>query len=321
MAETEPKLGPNPIVKHLVLSGGSVNGLFMYGALKHCNESGLWQHETLESIWATSVGAILATMVALQFDWTTLDAYIVNRPWEDVFQITGEMLFNSYSKKGMFDVSIIREIFKPLLLAKGLDLDITFAQLYAVYPVELHFFSFDLNAFSTVEISRRTYPNLSVITGIAMSCALPGAFAPVFLPDDDDNKHKCFIDGGVRCNYPLLPCLKAHPNKDQVLGITVEKNNVLTEKNNVLTEKRGAVNAESNILDFFTEFASKISGFLDGLEANPSILHEVRCSSRVNVFEWATFMEVIKSADMRKQWIQQGSDDAEKQIKNVDYTV
>ena len=296
-----------PLIKHLVISGGSVNGFYMYGALKHCNQCGLWKYENLKSIWGTSVGAILATIVCLQFDWTTLDTYIINRPWEDVFEISGEMLFNSYSKKGMFDITIIREIFKPLLLAKSLSLDITFAELYSVYPIELHFFSFDLNGFTTVEISHKTFPNLSVLTGIAMSSALPGAFAPVFLPECAD---MCFIDGGICCNYPLNKCLKEYEDKEQVLGITLDNNDT-----NVNAAVNPIINNNSNILDFFTEFASKISGFLDKLEKKQSIPYEIRCSSSINVFEWSTLTEVIKNASMRKQWIQQGVVDAEKQIK------
>ena len=89
-------------IRHLVISGGSVNGLLMYGALKHMNmqDPPLWRHSDLTSIYATSVGTMIATMICLGFDWETLDTYIINRPWEDVFNVEeGEQNAHTYLEK------------------------------------------------------------------------------------------------------------------------------------------------------------------------------------------------------------------------------
>jgi predicted acylesterase/phospholipase RssA len=304
-------------IKHLVISGGSVNGLFMYGSLQHCHEQQVWKHADLTSIYATSVGAMIATILCLDFDWETLDNYLIHRPWEEVFSVTGELLFGAYAQKGLFNADLIAEIFKPLFAAKELSLNTTFAELYARFPIDLHFFSFDLNAFEPVDISRASFPDLPVMTGIAMSSALPGLFAPVFLPEEKYNKQKCcFIDGGIRLNYPVSECLKRYPDQtDNILGITVKsetKSDGATESGN----EDSHITKDSNILEYFIEFASKINQFIDSLAEEIVLPHEIRCASYADIFDFDTYRQIIQSADMRKQWIGQGKQDAEKQLLN-----
>ena len=56
-----------------------------------------------------------------------------------------------------------------------------------------------------------------------MTCALPVLISPVFI----DNK--CFMDGGVGCNYPLSFCIEAGNNPDEILGFknTASKESIL----------------------------------------------------------------------------------------------
>jgi len=303
-------------IKHLVISGGSINGLFMYGALKESNQQQppVWTHDKLTSIYATSVGTMIATMICLGFDWETLDKYIIHRPWKNVFTITGELLFSSYSKKGLFDADLIIEIFRPLLLAKNLSLTITFAELYVQYPIELHFYSFDINAFEQIDISRETFPDLPVLTGISMSSALPGFFAPVFIPPDSphyaDNRNKCFIDGGIRLNYPIFKCLEKFPNDHEILGITIQTINDPFYKDNDTN-----ITANSNILEYFIGFANKIADYLVKIVPCPTILYEIKCSSCATMFDFNKCSDIIHSSEMRQQWIEHGMQDAKKQLK------
>jgi predicted acylesterase/phospholipase RssA len=300
-------------IKHLVISGGSVNGLFMYGALKHCHQQNMWKHSNLTSIYATSVGSILATILCLDFDWETVDNYLVHRPWQNVFSVTGELLFGAYAQKGLFNADLITEIFKPLFAAKELSLKTTFAEFYARFPIDLHFFSFDLNAFVPVDISHATFPDLPVLTGIAMSSALPGMFAPVFLPDVLGKDKCCFIDGGIRLNYPVSECLRQHPDDlENILGVTVQITKAQPDKNTNKNED-SHITKDSNILEYFIEFASKINQFINSLAEKVELPHEIRCASCVDVFDFDTYRQIIESSDLRKEWIEKGEKDAEKQ--------
>ena len=305
------------IIKHLVISGGSVNGLLMYGALKHMNvqDPPLWRHSDLTSIYATSVGTMIATMICLGFDWETLDTYIINRPWEDVFNVTGEILFGSYANKGLFDETLIQDVFRPLLLAKDLSLNITFAELYAQFPIELHFYTFDLNSFKSVEISHTTFPNLPLITGIAMSSSLPGLFSPVFIPPSSphylENRRKCFIDGGIRLNYPLAECISKYPNLNEILGIKTEMTQLNeNESKKEEEEEESLITKDSNLLEYFIEFTHKITNFLDKLVPCSSIPNEIECSSRINMFEFDKCRTIINSSAVRREWIEEGEQNA-----------
>ena len=52
-----------PIIKHLVISGGGAAGFSYYGVLKQTQLKGLWKLEDIQSIYATSAGAILAVII------------------------------------------------------------------------------------------------------------------------------------------------------------------------------------------------------------------------------------------------------------------
>ena len=46
-----------------------------------------WEFKQLESIYATSVGSLVAAMILLCNDWDVLDDYLTKRPWEKVITV------------------------------------------------------------------------------------------------------------------------------------------------------------------------------------------------------------------------------------------
>ena len=54
----------NNEIKHIVCSGGGVYVSFG-GILKEANLKGLWKRESIESLYGTSVGAILLLAITL----------------------------------------------------------------------------------------------------------------------------------------------------------------------------------------------------------------------------------------------------------------
>ena len=55
-------------IRHLVISGGGTLGFSYYGILKETNEMELWQYDNIKTIYGTSIGAILATVICLNYD-------------------------------------------------------------------------------------------------------------------------------------------------------------------------------------------------------------------------------------------------------------
>ena len=103
---------PNkPIIKHLVISGGGVYGLSALGALNHLSENGYWNINNIESIYGTSIGAIISTILALKYEWPILQNYIINRPWEKTFKFDMYSIINSFQKK---EYSVLQNLKKYL---------------------------------------------------------------------------------------------------------------------------------------------------------------------------------------------------------------
>ena len=112
-------------IKHLVISGGGPLGLRYLGALEKLESEGFWKFDNIESIYGTSIGAIIGTFICLKYDWETLNKYIIERPWQDAFKLNPKQIFDSYYNKGLFDKKLVEIIFKPLLQAKNIELNVT----------------------------------------------------------------------------------------------------------------------------------------------------------------------------------------------------
>jgi predicted acylesterase/phospholipase RssA len=105
MAKTFPK-----IIRHLVLSGGGFTGFCFYGALRETNIHGFWNIKNINTIHATSVGSLIGVCISMGHDWETLDNYIINRPWNQLFKIDLQAIINSISNRGLFNEQLFYKI-------------------------------------------------------------------------------------------------------------------------------------------------------------------------------------------------------------------
>ena len=65
-------------IKHLVISGGGPIGMSYLGALEYLHDEGFWKIENIQSIYATSIGTMLAVTFALKYDWETINSYFID---------------------------------------------------------------------------------------------------------------------------------------------------------------------------------------------------------------------------------------------------
>lgn len=208
-------------IKHLVLSGGGIPGLTVYSILRESHKSGFWNINTLQSIYGTSIGAMMGVFVSLKYDWPELDNYIINRPWENVFKIDIGNVLQSMDNRGVFTKKMIEEILYPLLKGKDLDTSITMLELYEYSKIDIHIFTTDLCEYSTIDISHKTHPDWKLIDALYCSMCLPIFFSP-YLHDGH-----CYIDGGLTNNYPIYDCLENYECPDSVLGIKINKSDAI----------------------------------------------------------------------------------------------
>ena len=100
------------VFKHLVISGGGTIGLKYWGILQKLNETNIWKIENINSMYATSAGSLVCVFLCLKYDWETINKYIIERPWQDIFQLSGKQIVEAYYNKGLYD----KKIFMPLLV-------------------------------------------------------------------------------------------------------------------------------------------------------------------------------------------------------------
>ena len=292
-------------IKHLVISGGGPLGLRYLGALEKLEKEDFWKLDNIESIYGTSIGAIIGAFFCLKYDWETLNKYIIERPWHDAFKVNAKQIFDSYYNKGLFDKKLAEIIFKPLLQAKDLNLNITLKEFYEFSKIDFHIFTFELNKFETIELSHTTHPELSLLQALTMSSALPGIFMPTII----DNC--CYVDGGLMCNYPLNQCLRDHTNKDEILGIKSSYDKETDSFKNV------DVTQDTSLLEYVICLTVNSMNFIRDTVKIENIENTVRCYVKDNPLTLDFIQESISNQDLRRQWMKQGEEDAIQFITQV----
>ena len=284
--------------KHLVLSGGGPTMIQTMGCLQHLEENKYLDMKDIETIYGTSAGAVVAVLACLKYDWTTIHDYIIGRPWQDLFSIKVQGIFDAYTKKGVFDQTTIEKAFKPLFDAKDISLKITMAEFYEYSGIELHCFTFEINDFKVVDVSHASHPDLQLMTALHMTCSIPILVTPVCLDG------KCYIDGGIICNYPLKYCLDSGKSEDEVLGFKNQYDDVTNH-----------IHSESTLLDFVLCFLFKVIQNMSLDRIQPKIKHEVVCCT--NFLSIETMRTALSSVETRKELYKSGIGTAETYLNKV----
>ena len=208
-------------IKHLVLSGGAYKGFYTIGALKYLNDNNFYNLENIETMYGTSVGALVAAVLCLKLNWDDLYEYCINKPWEKAFKFSVESLLDIINKKGFIKQEFIDGIFENLLKGAGLPKDVTLKQLYEYSNIGLYIFAVNLTEFTLERFSYKTHPDMSLLDAIYMTCSLPFIFQPKYI------ENNCYIDGGVINPYPMNICIKdlqeINPDidKKEILGFKI----------------------------------------------------------------------------------------------------
>lgn len=238
-------------VKHLVFGGGGPSCFLIYGAIRELNKLEYWKMKNIKSIYGCSSGAWLGLLISLDFDWDTLDSYLIKRPWEKLINIGPTEIINSFNSKGLVSADFIKDSVKPVLQARDLDIECTFLEHFQTTNIELHFYTCDINTkiLSKVDLSYKTHPDLKIVDGLAMTMAVPILVMP-FITNDS-----CYIDGGILNNFPIEDCIE----QQNILEETIDE--VLAFKTNWLRNSEILITNESNMLQYLSQFLRKLSQF------------------------------------------------------------
>lgn len=285
-------------IKHLVISGGGPIMIQILSAIQELVKNNYLNMKNIESIYGTSAGAIIAVMLSLKFDWETINDYIIKRPWQDVFPIKVQNILDAYTKKGIFDIKTVEKCFKPLFDAKDIPIDISLKDFYDLTKIDLNIIAFEVNEYKVHELSYKNYPNLPVLKAIQMSCALPILVTPVFMDG------KCFMDGGIACNYPLNFCIDSGKEPDEILGF----------KNKYSDGKSNMINEDSTILDYLLNFLFKSVFNVHNNYVQPIIKNEVVCDA--SYLSLDILKNTLGNIEVRRELFEKGKQSANNFLKN-----
>lgn len=291
------------VIKHLVISGGGPIGFRYLGILKQLNIMNYWKRENITSIYATSIGTFIGTLICLNFEWDVIMKYVIDRPWQDVFKLSGKQIFDMYNAKGLYDKRITSKFFKSLLESKNLNININLKEFFEYSKIDFHFYTFELNDFEIVDISYKTHPDLALLDVITMSCALPGLVVPTCI------NNKCYIDGGIMVNYPINYCIKNNNKLDEILGL-----NYINDEHK-LNSYATIINNDSSILDFFIGFSINTINYISKHSSHIVIPNEIICNINEPLFGLELMEQLVNNKDMRKTWIDNGIQDAKNYFK------
>ena len=159
-------------------------------------------------------------------------------------------------------------------------------------------FAFEINEYKVEDISYKTYPNLSLLTAIQMTCAIPVLLTPVCI------ENKCFMDGGIACNYPLNYCIESGKCPDEILGFK-----------NKYSDDKSIVNSESTLLDYILNFLFKAIFSVNTHYSQPIIKNEVICDASYLTLD--TLRSALNNIEVRKDLFLKGQIAAIKFLENL----
>lgn len=287
------------LIKHLVIAGGGQTMLQALGVIQTLENNDILQRSNIKTIFGTSAGGLVAVLYAFNFDWLTINDFMIKRPWHDVFPVNVQNIFDAYTNKGIYTEKVFEKFLKPLLDAKDLSLTITLQEFFDYSNIEIHFFTFEINDFKVEDISYLSHPDLKLLYALQMTCAIPVLVSPICI----DNK--CYIDGGMVANYPLNFCIEKNPTLEEILGI----------KNKYQFENKNIVNSNSTLLDFVMNFLFKIIYSFSTSDKQTKIPYEIYCDA--SIMSIHTLKSAIYSIEIRNELLDSGINTANEFIKSL----
>lgn len=288
-------------IRHLVLSGGGPSLISSFGIMKTLHKKKYLDINDIESIYATSGGAIIASLFALKIDMDVAEDYIIKRPWQKAFHNYTNDILSIITNKGINGIELLKIIFEPLLLSKDINTSPTLKEFYDITNVDLHFMSVDINSsdkLKLVDINYKTHDDMLLFHAIAASSAVPCFIQPVF------HKDSCYIDGGIICNYPINICLESGINEDNLLAIKSVSNEI----------KHKTINNDSSFIDFFKILLNKSYRTIETTSIQKNVKNQIICDNKdLTIDIW---LDTYKNIELRKKLLQKGIEDAELFMKN-----
>lgn len=282
------------MIEHLVIAGGGTLTLRTLGSLNYFLDNDIININNIKTIFGTSAGAILAVCLSLKMDINLITNYFVSRPWEDIYEITPQSLYNLYSNKGIFDKKMFAKLIEPLLEYNEISLEITLEEFYNLTNIDIHMFSLELNELEVVDISHSSFPQLALIDALYMTSCIPIVFEPFLYKD------VFYVDAGIIVNYPLVYCVEhltrlGEYDETKIFGFNTHQES--NEKTNTETIQEG------NMISYTFYMFKKLLKKHKQLKI-PDIQNTITYYTYENTF--TSLIESFSSQEKREEYVNEG---------------
>ena len=258
----------------------------------------------IKSIHGTSVGSILAVILAIKEEWWIIEKYFIERPWLEIFDFKLSNVIKSIKTCGIFDNQCIIKCLRPIFSAHDLDIEkITMKELYDYSGIDIYIYSVNSYLFEVESFSWKTHPDWRVLDVMYISSSIPFIFQPFRHPVTNH----IYIDGGICMNYPIIPCIKSVIEKgdklNSILGIQLNLNGGCSQ---ILNE---SIEQNMNLLEYMYFIFSKIIWKLTDTDyCYDTCLDKTR---PYEIFMEMTkhgtdVMSILKYKEMRKDFVDYG---------------
>lgn len=216
------------MIKNLILSSGGLHSvLYQLGALKKLIEKKSIDLKNIEQIYGTSAGSVVGFILCLDIDIQVIIDYIIERPWDKMFDFKIENVMNIYDEIGLFDIEIYKTAFEPIFKTCDINIDITFNDFFKKTNKELFVYATNYETFEPMEFSYKTHPEMLVIEALYMSSTIP------FLKPMKYEENY-YIDGVYSCRFPVSHFFDK--NKDVELN-DIFGLNIINCRNDIICNK------------------------------------------------------------------------------------
>lgn len=284
-------------IKHLVLSGGGINGFYFLGALYKLIEKDFLNLKNIKSIYASSAGSLVGLIFSLGLKTEDILEYVINRPWEKTIQFTPDMIFSMIEKKGILTQDFFFKILKKLFQTKNIKLDIKMKDFFEITKIEHHFYALNVSKFKLEDFSYKTHPEMKIIDVVYMSCSIPFVFQPLYYKDS------FIVDGGMICSYPAEKCLN-NCKINEILGLKLNPN-----KSNRIISK------ETNIFNYGYYLFDSLVGYSNIKTEKKELKYELIIPCLATTIESA--IKLINNSELREKYIKKGEEIADKFLENI----
>jgi NTE family protein len=275
-------------IRHIVISGGGLSGFTFYGAIRELSQKNYWNLSNIETIYGTSIGSFIAVIIALGYDWSEIDEYLIKRPLQNVFKLNVYSMFECIQNKGIFDKKSIETLLSPLFAGKDIPIEVNMKDFYQITGIEIHSFATEVKSFKLIDMSYKTHPEWRVLDVVYSSCSLPIIFLPLFY------ENKTYCDGGFLSNYPLKQCIDNGADPNEIMGIyRLQQFGIET-----------SITQDSNILDYLiTIMKNTVEKII--IHPNREIIGIECCLPSAMSIE--VINNILNNSDTRKKLIDLGS--------------